>query len=164
MEKSVSAELYKVYATIQKARRALSASEYRLKRRLARSSREYRDELLAMLEVYYIVDYILERVETRLETLIVAGIYTMDEWLSDTFKMIKLLNDFYQSIPTEILDVIDEAISSMSKIIQRKFHIDYFQDEMHKPSQLGRSEIQRILEEAKEYARSKIKTLEANIG
>ena len=163
--KNIAVELYKVYATIQRARRVLSTSEYRLKRKLARASNEYREEVKAMLEIYYIVDYILERVETRLETIITTGTYTISEWLSDTFKMIRLLREFQQSIPTEVLDVIDEATSSMSKLLRDETPvIKYFQEETVRSSGLTTSEAKRVLEEAKEYARSKIKTLEANIG
>lgn len=167
MGKDSMVEIYKAYAAIQRARRALTTSEYRLKRKLSTAStRGYREELIAMLETYYMVDYILEKIEVRLETILVTGTYNVEEWISDVFGVFKLLQAFQQSIPTEVLDIMGEAMSSVGALIKSDTMPAVFSDgQVSRGYQVTENgAATKVLEEAREYARVKIKALETNIG
>ncbi|MEB3755632.1 MAG: hypothetical protein GSR79_02040 [Desulfurococcales archaeon] len=162
MDKVNQRRLYNAISTIRKAQMKVRLHINRLERRLRskRTTREEKGILLGMLRTLYYIDYILEWMITRAETLLITGLVTSRD--------LELIKEVFYKAHKEFSGIEQDLIVSLSEIgdliasvnIGTSTPVDVFESTNLSFTTLEKErEIDIIMNEAQQYADNKIKTL-----
>ncbi|MCE4606367.1 MAG: hypothetical protein F7B59_03435 [Desulfurococcales archaeon] len=162
MDKTNQRKLYSAVSAIRKVQIKVRLHINRLERRLhsKRTTREEKGILLNMLRTLYYIDYVLEWMITRVETLLITGLMSS--------KDLELIKEVYNNAHKEFSGIEQDLVVSLSEIgdllasvnIGTSAHVETLGpiDLSFTTLEKGK-EIDIIMNEAREYADDKIKTL-----
>ncbi|MCE4615354.1 MAG: hypothetical protein F7B60_07500 [Desulfurococcales archaeon] len=161
MDKNSQRKLYNAISAIRKTQMKIRLHINRLERRLhsKRTTREEKGILLNMLRTLYYIDYVLEWMITRAETLLITGLMSSRD--------LELVKEVFNRAHSEFSGIEQDLIVSLSEIedLIASIHIETSAPvETLESTDLSfttldkEKEVNIILNEAHHYADDKIKT------
>jgi hypothetical protein len=161
VDKASQRKLYNAISTIRKTQMRLRLHINRLERRLhsKRTTREEKGILLSMLRTLYYIDYILEWMITRAETLLITGLVSQKDLdlVKEVFN--KAYNEFSGVEPDLIVSLAEIGDQIASINIGTSTPMETLDSDFSFSTLDKEREIDIIMNEAQHYADDKIKTL-----
>ncbi len=161
MDKNQQRKLYESISMVRRTQMKLRVHMNRVERKFKskRTTREERGILLNLLRTLYYLDYMLERVLTRAETLLITGIVSPKD-LEFAREILSKANTELGEVDPDISFMLAEARDSLASIrIESILPEDYTGTDLSFTSLETDKEVNEVIDEAKMYADNKIKEL-----
>ncbi len=161
MDKNQQRKLYESISMVRRTQMKLRVHMNRVERKFKskRTTREERGILLNLLRTLYYMDYMLERVLTRAETLLITGIVSPKD-LEFVREILSKANTELGEVDPDISFMLAEARDSLASIrIESILPEDYISTDLSFTSLETDKEVIEVIDEAKMYADNKIKEL-----
>jgi hypothetical protein len=161
VDKNQQRKLYESISMVRKTQMKLRVHMNRVERRFKskRTTREEKGVLLNLLKILYYIDYVLERVLTRAETLLITGIISSKD-LEFVKEVLSKANIELSEVDPDISLMIAEARDSLASIrVEHVLPETPTYTELSFTSLEPDKEVKEVMDEAKVYADNKIKEL-----
>jgi len=161
VDKNQQRKLYESISMVRRTQMKLRVHMNRVERkfRSKRTTREERGILLNLLRTLYYLDYMLERVLTRAETLLITGIVSPKD-LEFVREILSKANTELGEVDPDISFMLAEARDSLASIrIEPALPENYTSTDLSFTSLETDREVSEVIDEARIYADNKIKEL-----